>query len=441
MNIANRVRATLLVSLAAAAAIDTARAQETQPGEREQALELGLTTGASWSDNVSRLSANEEEGTIGRVGLALAYQQTTTRIDADIDTNVAYEHYFDDEFDDDVLGGVAGTVSFDIVPDYFRWFVQDNFGQVTSDPFSADRPDNREDINYFTTGPDFTFRLGSTMTVGLSGRYSNTAYETSGLDGERYNGGLALRRQLSGTSSISINGTTERVEFDDTTVNREYDRNAAFLRFDARGSRTTLILDAGYTELDSGSEKSDAPLVRLSLSRQVSASSAVTLRAGSEFSSGADLFRDTQDSLGVQLAGQSVLATTDPFEYRFGALDYDFSRNRTAFGISVLYGKEEYETLDTFDRKLTTYNAYFTRQLSRATELRLFGQLLDEQFDALDAEDQELQLGAALAWSIGRTLELRVQVERFDRDATVDTTEFQENRASLFLTWSPIGRR
>lgn len=443
MNMVNRVRAALLVSLAVAAAIDAAHAQEQEPlpGERTQAFELGLTTGASWSDNIGRVPVDEDEGSLGLAGLILGYRQRSARLEADVDANVVYEHYFDDTFDDDVLGGIDGMVRAQIVPERFSWFVQDNFGQITSDPFSADRPDNREDINYFTTGPDFTFRAGSAMSVLLSGRYSNTAYETSELDGERLGGTLALSRELSGTSSISVNATTEQVEFDNTALNTDYDRHQGFLRYDARGSRTTLTIDAGYTSLDTGTDTSDAPLARVSVTRQVSASSTFTLRAGSQYSSGADLFRDTQGAQGVQLSGQSVVATNDPFEYRFGALEWAFRRNRTGFGLALQYGKEEYETLTLLDRTLTSFNAYFTRELSRTAELRLFGAYEDEQFDELDGEDQEMQLGAALALSIGRTLEVRLQYDYFDRDSSNELTEYTENRASVFLTWSPIGQQ
>ncbi|MGH8188146.1 MAG: outer membrane beta-barrel protein [Steroidobacteraceae bacterium] len=441
MNMANRVRAALLVSLAVAAAIDTARAQQAQPGEREQTFELGLTTGGSWSDNIGRVPADEDEGSLGLAGVILGYRQRSARLEADVDANVVYEHYFDDTFDDDLLGGIDGTVRAEIVPERLSWFVQDNFGQIASDPFSADRPDNREDINYFTTGPDFTFRLGSAMSVLLSGRYSNTAYETSELDGERLGGTVALSRELSGNSSFSLNATTEQVEFDNTTFNTDYDRHQGFLRYDARGSRTTLTIDAGYTSLDTGTDTPDAPLARISVTRQVSASSTFTLRAGSEYSSGADLFRDTQGAQGAQLSGQSIVATNDPFEYRFGALEWDFNRNRTTIGLALQHGKEEYETLTQLDRTLTSFNAYFTRQVSRTAELRLFGAYEDEQFDELDGEDQELQLGAALAWDVGRTLEVRVQLDHFDRDSSNVLTEYTENRASVFLTWFPIGRQ
>jgi putative beta-barrel porin BBP2 len=434
-------RAAVALPLAAAVVIGPATAQEAAPAGRDQGLDLSLQTGVSWSDNIGRAPDAEEEGSLGEAGLRLTYAGRGRRVQADLDTNVAYQHYFDDTFDDDVLGGVDGTVLADLVPERLRWFVQENFGQITSNAFAADTPENRENISYFTTGPDFTVRLGHAFSVALSGRYSDTAYETSALDSERYTGSLSLIRQLAASGSLSLNASQERVEFDNTALNTEYDRSQVFARYSHDGPRTGLGLDLGYTEIQTDARTSQGLLARLSLSRRVSASSTITVGAGTQFSDAGDLFRATQGQQGVRLSGESVLATSDPFESRFASAGWNFSRNRTTLGLSAQYGEEIYENVSSNDRTVTTWGTYFTRQLSRYAQLRVYGRLEDEQFDTLTFDDQELQLGAALSWTLGSTLQLRLQYDHFDRDSTAVTTEYTENRASVFATWSPLGRQ
>ena len=53
----------------------------------------------------------------------------------------------------------------------------------------------------------------------------------------------------SGCWRASINVTAERLEFDDETVNPDYDRRSAFLRYDVEGARTEWRGD-GVLELD-----------------------------------------------------------------------------------------------------------------------------------------------------------------------------------------------
>lgn len=410
------------------------------PAVSDQGLGFALTSGASWSDNIGRVASDEQGGTIGRAGVQLGFNQRSRRLDTNVDVNAEYEHYFDSEFDDGVVGGVNATLNLAIVPDRFVWFFQENFGQITSDPFAADTPDNRENINYFTTGPDFIVSLGSATSLRLSGRYSDTQYEISQTDGQQSGGVLSLARRLSSTSTLSLNVEGNRFEFDDQIANTDYDRYQAYARYEIQGARTSLSVDAGYTTLDIAEQTSDGVLARISLSRRMSPASTLTLSAGSQFSDSGNLFRDGQNAGGVSPITSNIVGTSDPFESRSGTLAYDFNRNRTSFGVSVQYGKEQYETQVALDRKVTTWGGYLSRQLSRVLDIRLFAQLEQEEFESTNFEDDELRAGAYLNWALGRMLSLRLQYDRFDRDSTSIATEYTENQASLFLVWSPVRR-
>jgi hypothetical protein len=433
----------LIVWAGGASGQATAVRQPAEGSQGDRVSQFALTGGIIRSDNISRASERVQDGTLGQVGIILGYQQQSRRLQADLDANVVYEHFLDITFDDDVLGGFDGRAVFGIVPERIEWFVQNNFGQIATDPFGAATPANRENINYFTTGPNFTLRLGSSTRLQLNGRYSDIRYEISDLDREQYGGGASLLRELSSASALSVNANIERVNIDSTTTFQgDYERREAYLRYQTQGARTIIFLDAGYTELETESEEgaSDGLLARFSVSRQISASSVVTIGAGRQFSSAGDAFRDMQDQQGVRLESQAVIATNDPFQSRFASLDWRFSRNRTGLGFNIQYREEAYETAIELDRTLISWGAYASRQLSNVAELRVYGGFVEEDFDA-GFKDDDLQAGASLAWRIGRRSELRIQYDRYKRDSTDRTIDFTENRASLFLTWSPLERR
>ncbi|HEY6644768.1 outer membrane beta-barrel protein [Povalibacter sp.] len=437
-----RLRAAIASTMALAGAVAAAQAAPaaTQSPARNGELSIAVTGGASWSDNVGRTPSDEESGTIGRAGVELGYQHQSRRIDTSVDLNAGYDYYFDDIFDNDVVGGVDATLNLGIVPERFLWFFQENFGQITSDPFAASTPDNRENVNYFTTGPDLLFNFGSATTARLSGRYSDAQYEVADTDGQQYGGALSLARRLSGTATLSLNVEGTRFEFDDQALNTDYDRYLGYLRYEVQGARTGLAVDAGYTTLDIDGETSGGLLGRVTLSRRISPASTLDFSIGQQFSDAGDLFRDGQNTGGVSLDSASIVGTGDPFESRTASIGYNFNRNRTGFGFDASYGKETYETSSEFDRTLTTYGAYYTRQLSRAVDIRIFAQLEHEKFETTDFDDDELHAGAYLNWALGRTLALRLQYERFDRDSFDAGTDYTENQASLFLIWSPLNR-
>ncbi len=262
-----------IVAAAAAAALSASVA-----GAAE--LEYGFEVGIGNSDNIRRVPTGEESETILTTGADLAWLREEGRLHADVDLDLSYFDYQDNSYQGEVTGMANADLRFLFVPGRFEWVLLDSFGQSQLDPFSAVTPDNRENVNYVTTGPDFTMRLGSAGSLTLFGRYSATQFEDTNFDDQRLLGGIGFGRELSQRSSLSVNATTESVEFDDTGVGTDYDRRSAFLRYDVDGARTTIGAEAGYTEVESNGNTNSSPLFEVDISRELSERSMLTLRGG-----------------------------------------------------------------------------------------------------------------------------------------------------------------
>jgi hypothetical protein len=435
----SRLHVPVAVSIALLAS-NVAAAQQAAPAAdaaHSQTLDIEMNGGISYSDNIHRSTVDEQSGTIGRVGTAIDYQQHSRRLEAAVDLNAAYEDYSDDAFESGVVGGVDASLDMGIVPERFTWSFQENFGQITTDPFAATTPENREDINYFTTGPDFFLHFGDALGLRVGARYSDVQYEVSPTDGTQLAGSLSLVRQMSGKSSLSLTVDGSRFEFDDQLANTDYDRYQAFLTYHLSGARTDLSVDAGYSRLNIGDDENGGSLARISASRQLSPGSTLSLSVGTQFSDSGDLFRQGQDFSGVNLQTSQIVATGDPFESRFASVGYDFERNRTSLSFSAEYEQERYETLTDLDRTLVTWNLRARRHLSAVFSVSLFAELIKEEFDQTDYSDDELRAGAFLDWTVGRRLAVRFQFDHFDRDSSLADTEYSENRGSVFLIYSP----
>jgi hypothetical protein len=441
-------RRTLLALAAVGTLQAAAHAQEQSPPGTPQPdrLDFALTGGVVGSDNIARASANEDDGTITRAGFSLDWNQDSSRLKTNVDSNLYYEHYSDNVYEDDWLGGFAGQMRFGIVPDRFEWMLQDNFGQIISDPFVADTPENRENVNFITTGPDFTMAIGGDNKLTILARYSQAQYETDALDNTQTGGGITFQHTLSSASSASLNFLTEHIELGDGAALSSYDRQSLFLRYEAHGRRTGLTFDAGYTRMDMGDEKPDGFLGRLQLRRTLSPSSSINLGVGTQFSDSSQLFREGQtaqgsSNLGMRAEASSVVGVNDPFRSDYLTFGYDFDRHRTTLSIEAQLDKETYQTQSQFDRKLTILGAHFTRHLGPSVDLGMFVRDQKEDFDNQGFEDDELEGGVFVDWLLGRKLTVRVQYQRIDRDSTGTSGDFAENQVSLFASWAPIGRR
>jgi len=391
--------------------------------------------GVGYSDNIGRLPNNEVDETIGTVGLELDWNERTRRIRGDATVDVSYFEYLDNTYDSELLGTANGNLGVAIVPEILQWAFQDSFGQAQADPFAPATPTTREDLNYFSTGPDLTVRLGSNGFGRLFGRWATTTYERSPLDSERTTGGVALGRRASPRSELSLNAVTESVDFDEA-INTDFDRDSVYVGWNLDASRTAIDAQLGYTWLErDGADKTGSALVNIVVTRDLTASSVLALTVGTQLGDAGDSLRTELQGGVIGGGGTQITATADPFENRLASLEWRYTRGRTGFTLGASWNEEEYETQTQLNRVRYVYNVSVSRRLASAVDVQLFGTLESEEFDNVNLESDELRMGAVMNWRAWRTLGLRLTAERYDRDTSNGTGEYQENRAFLTLAY------
>ena len=404
-------------------------------------LGYSISAGAGYSDNIGRTSTAEQSDSMGTAELQLGFTQNTRKLEADLAANLAYFEYFDNTYDSEVIGNLQGTATVRIVPERFNWTFEDNYGQVRSDPFAAVTPDNRENVNYFATGPELFFKLASQTRLELSGRYSKVTYEDTQLDSDRYSGLVSVLRSLSSASTVSLNVQQERIEYDVDLAGADYDRQSAYLGYAIAGSRTRATVDLGYTRLKQTGNEEDGLLLRLEASRRVTASSTLSGRAGREFSDSGNAFRSQQGLGGVDVVDvgtQSTTQTLNPFISTYGGLGWDFARRRTGWGVGAYFYDEDYRQQSSLDAKRILGTAYVYRDLSSNMRLSLGGDYSDNDFDVATNDYRETSVSAGLTWQLGSKLWLNLEYQRFDRSSDVATGEYEENRGWLRLGYGTL---
>ncbi len=401
-------------------------------------LAYELEGGVGHSDNITRVAANEQSDTIAKAGLRFSFDQLTKRSQMDLIGDLAYFEYLDDTYDSEVLGNFIGNARFGIVPDRFEWALSDNYGQVLSDPFAPVTPDNRENINYFTTGPDLILAFGSQNRLTLSARYANTVYEDSLFDSDGYSGEVALAHLLSAASSLSFHARTQQVDYDADVLNADYDQTDAFVTYSTSGARTHLNVDLGYTQMDrdAAASKEDGALARLSVSRRVSPASTATLTAGHEFQNSAGAFATTQG--GGAASGLSAIPgrqTAQPFTSDYATLGWNFSRVRTGFSVSASFNEQTYEDAPELDQQMTLISAQVSRALSQRTTVAIHGAYSQGDFDQTNADYKDSNAGVRFNWRLSRAWSLNATYDYFHRTTDAPIGGYDENRYWLSIVY------
>jgi len=429
-------------------ATDTDGATPAQ-GSRAESFTYGADVGIGESDNVTLVQTDKVSQTIAIADLDFDLKDQSRRFDVDAKGNFSDLDYLQNAYGNQLVGRFDGRADASIIPERVIWVLTESFGQAQIDPFVAEVPTNLQDINYVATGPDATFRLGPTVFLDLSARYAKSTYETDPFDSNTVLGSAALGRALSSQSSISINGSFERVLFDNTEVNTNFNRSSFYAHYEIAGARTDLTANLGVTKVDQGSESFTGPNAKLLLLRKLSSVATLKFTVGRDITDGSTAFANLQSgAIGGIVTGPAVVSQNN-YTVTYGSIDWEYARNRTTFGVSGTWEKDSYVGQPLLD--LTRSSAEFSleRKLTSVLTAQLLGRLYRTQYANTDFAETDGLVGAALMFRAGRGLEIKLRYDRSSRSVSgvgvesgVDdvpgaSTGYSENRVFLTIGYRP----
>ena len=400
-------------------------------------VDASFRVGYAWSDNITRVPVDPVDEQIQLAGFDFNYIEETRKFDISILSGFDYLRYTDDTFDDDVVGGVIGDVTYWFIEERLNWIILENYGQQLVNPLVAETPGNRQNVNYLTTGPTLILPMGTRNSFQAELRYSDVSYEDNGLDNTRNTARLALLRDLSEYSSLSFNVRAKQVNFDDTTAATDYDVNDLFLRFESSSPRNTVVLDAGWVEVDLGDQKEDGFLFALTWERDITPSSSVSLNGGTGFSDQGELFRDLQTT--DRDVGRTVdtNASSQPFHYDYVGVRYTLSAPRTETSIGFGWNEEDYEFGSNLDRTSKTARLSVERAVTQNLAAVAYVDFASRDYTEIDRINDDLRGGLSLKYALGATWSVSALAQYIDRESTDTQFSYTEKRYVLQFEYVP----
>lgn len=414
---------------------------------------LGVDVGVGASDNIYEVQSPRTSEIMPTAGFDVALHREGTVLDADVTGLFSYYDYVHDSYSNDVFGRLDGTVKLSLVPEKLVWVVQDSFGQEALNLFQPNNPGNREYVNFVSTGPDLSLRLGEQGFIRLGARYANVHYQTSPLDSNRPSETFAIGRELSANSALSLNVDAEQVRFDNTTQttiingvtyppNVDFDRREAYLRYEARGARTTLAVNLGATQTEEATGWHSRPLLELDLTRRMTPYTSLSLSAGQQFTDAAEGFRNLQPGATGGIVLAPVAGAYDSYVARYVSGGWRLERDRTTVALSDRYEEDLHSVDSNFDAKRNDLELNIGRRLTPMVGVQLLGSMITDNYYNQHFESNDHLAGAALVVQPARKVEVRLLYDHVWRTASgVGSTTFGENRIFLLLTYRPVGAR
>lgn len=442
--------------------------------ERAPAYTFGVDVGVGETDNVTLASSNPVSQTMATADADFSVNRHSRLLDVNALGNFTYLDYLQNAYGNELIGRFDGTADATIVPGRLIWVLRDDFGQSALDAYTPVTPNNIQNINYLTTGPDLMFRFGGVDFVNVSARYARAQYQSSPFNSNRFLASIALGRDVSASASISLNVNTERVLFENTVINTDFNRSSVFGRYELHGSRTDFVGEIGATVVGTSAGSGAAgdasttmttpgagsatptlvvqpagsltgPLAKLQLSRQVSPSAKLIFTAGQDLTDASSSFSSqAMGATGISSISPAAL-TSNSYRATYASAGWQYVRNRTTIGVTARWEKDIYPGLSSLDLTHPGAELNVQRRLTRALTAQLTGSWYKSDYPhALlsptasgSTEYANAVVGASLAWRHGRGLEIRLRCDHDSYTVSNGNTGYRENRVFLTVGYRP----
>ena len=429
---------------------------------RAATVDYGVDVGIGETDNVNLTPTDKVNQTMAVTDIDFAIKQQSRRLDLNAKGDFSYLDYLQNAYGAQLVGRFDGQAQLALIPERLTWTFQDSFGQAQIDPFTAVTPTNQEHVNYASTGPNLFLRLGPLGFIDVTARYARTDYETSPFDSNRFSASLAVGRQFSASSSVSINASSERVLFENTLLNTDFNRSSAYAHYELQGARTTLSANLGVTKADQDGASVTGPLAKLELSRQLSSAAKLTFTVGRDLTDASTSFNGTGGvggaggvgiTPGGSLGGNNTApggalngisttpaaVTSANYTVTYATVGWDYVRNRTTFGLAGRWEKDSYDGLPQLDVSRGDAEIRVERKLNRAFSAQLLGSIYRTEYGQTNFAETDGRVGGALTFRQGRGLEVRLRYDHTSRIASGSGSGsgYSENRAFLTIGYRP----
>ena len=387
--------------------------------------------------NLDLISAGDEwvntiTGTIGVI-------ENSSNLIADVNASVSVLNYKNDPSQDTTELNLALNTLWIVNPNRFEWLVSDVYTQTLINPLLSDSQSNREDINIFTTGPNYYLRLNSQHNINFDARFENIYYSSTNGDSDRISTALGWEYRVNSALTNSLNAEFSTLDYKDNTLN-DYGRNDLFVRVAYQRGRNRFIAEAGVTKLEFESQDDfSEPRYLLSIQNQRTVNSDVFLEFSHRISDEAtEIIDDALDPLADSATSTSV--GTDIFLEDNINIRYNKTTNRFGFFAEIEGVKRNYATQDLLDIHSFQVSIQPTINFSQTASLNLEAMQLTTLYDnsILDREDVDTTYILSYNNSFSRNLRWSLSVETEQRKSTVPLFDYEDNR--ILATLSYISR-
>jgi len=399
--------------------------------------EVSLGTGFETSDNILQAPINEQDENAARLLGGFKLKEAGQNLEVDTSVDLDYLDYVDNLVADTTFVTIDGAATWMPFPQRFHWVFEDYATQSRIVTTENATPDNLQNTNVFSTGPDFFFRVTGRDQLRLSSRYGLYTFGETDTDDNRTSFATSFLHQLNQTSEVSLNAETTDVTYANDVLNPNYQRHELYGQYKNTLLHSRASLDLGVMQLDRERfEDVDGFLGRLSVTREVTSTSSFRLALESQYTDFGHtiLAGNIADASPTQATGVDTQSAVDVFYEERAELGYLLNDSIKSVGANLLLADEDYETSN-LDRSYEAINVNGSYHLTTRWVAQLSATLTAYDYSLLHRQDDEALFSMGLGYRLTTDLSLTATLDRNQKDSTDDIQDYDENKGILLLTY------
>lgn len=388
-------------------------------------------------DNITRVPepVNDEYSVSLRGDLSIL--ENTPTLTGRFISSLEFIDYQEDIVADETVGNLLVDGTWRIDPGRFEWFASDTFTQTAIDTTADATPGNRQNVNAFSTGPNYMIRLNSRSNLNFEVRAKEFYYENANADNQRGSFLSGWIYKINSSSDVSLNYSQENADFEDRQANTNFNRSDAYIQFNYSRFNSDLLMELGSTEIQYANgrfNESSRYLVDLNFARRKNANSRLVV-SQTISDTGIDLLNQVNE-----VALNDPVVNSDTFVNKTSRLSHTEILRSGVFTISAYQSTNKYDVQVNLDQERKGGDMSIYWDYTRSSRIRLQARYRNTVYDNLIPyrEDDDYFYRAVLAYSINRNTRFNVEVNSTERLSTIDAQVYDDNRLILSLEYASI---
>ncbi len=402
-------------------------------------VETSLGVGMEYTDNARLTPSNEEEDFIANGLVGVSISESTGALTANATASLNHQNYLENTYDNQNYLDLAASARWEQIRDRLAWKVDDYFAQTPIDSLDSDTPDNTQDTNVFSFGPEVNFTITPRNSISLMPLFQDFYYEEDETDNQQYGLSADWLYQLYPTMAAGLTGVFTQVSYENEDLNPDYTISTLQALITGTRSRSEYTLKLGATHIDRDRfENQDEPTGSLDWLLSLSGKSSLRAFVLSDLSSSSnDLYRsatdpDSGDFTNVQVSGDVLRTNSIRLTYR----RQDATFNTQLWG--QLRDLDYSESPD--DRKQQEYGVNLDYPVSSLLTTGMRAVYLKDRQTDEGRTDKEYILGGNIAYSLSRSLRCDLDVQYQQKDSTQSIDEYNEFRVFAGIVYDFFGK-